>query len=98
MPDVYWFIAIWGLALLCALLDTYTPYREEQPVRGNINSAVAFAMIMKMSRLEKELANSKLSKAEKEEHLREIRSIRRDLSMPDLPDYNSTEFGEELRK
>lgn len=61
-------------------------------MNGNFNSAVAMGFMMKLQRLEKEFKTRRLSKSEKETRLREIRELRNDLKLPDLPDYNSEEF------
>lgn len=69
-----------------------------ETLSGNLNKAVAsgLAGIMRLNRLEvafKQTA-SDLPKSDKEALLVQIRELRRELGLPDLPDYNSPEFCE----
>ncbi len=67
-------------------------------IAGNMNAAVAMGAMMRLQRLEKEVKEDRMVKASKEEHLREIRALRRDLGLPDLPDYNTSDFSDEVGK
>lgn len=64
---------------------------------GNMNAATAYAAVKELKLLEKALSG-RLAKADKEATLRRVRDLRRDLKMPELPDYNSEKFSEALRK